>query len=313
MWNELLAEAEKLPEKQYQKDPSLYTKVFNALFYSGRLPYEEFKYPAYLAYNIPPPRPTNPRIAVLDPCLIAQAYLDLGLVNHAELMSYWAKESGDDPVCADKQLVLIYILKENFRAARPLLMRLKKTIHQRSWAEKYLKLLDDKSALGQEESLSRIRKVMIDSDFREDEELLIRLTNDAQFDYEGVFNRLLEKNKHNKMAFEYLMSYYLLTGQTQKVEENLPRLSCFAYPGIPHNYQEAVLINMIKGNAMPQKLPEKMDKALADKYRYFYETYRKYKFSDIDTLNELKDKHPGSYFIYYLKLRLDKNEKYSQI
>ena len=44
------------------------------------------------------------------------------------------------------------------------------------------------------------------------------------------------------MAFEYLMAWYLLTGQLDKFIENLDRLDDFDYSEIPRHYEEAILI-----------------------------------------------------------------------
>ena len=53
---------------------------------------------------------------------------------------------------------------------------------------------------------------------------------------------LLEKNPHNRMAFELLMAHYLAVGRPDGVAAWLPRLKDFSYPGIPRLYQEAAII-----------------------------------------------------------------------
>ena len=53
---------------------------------------------------------------------------------------------------------------------------------------------------------------------------------------------LLEKNRQNQMAFEYLMAWYLLTCQLDKFVQNLDRLDDFDYSEIPRYYEEAILI-----------------------------------------------------------------------
>ena len=53
---------------------------------------------------------------------------------------------------------------------------------------------------------------------------------------------LLEHNPRNKMAFEYLMACYLLTGRVDKIVENMDRLRDLGYQRIPTLYEEAILI-----------------------------------------------------------------------
>ena len=54
---------------------------------------------------------------------------------------------------------------------------------------------------------------------------------------------LLKHNPHNKMAFEYLMACYLLTGRVDKIVENMGRLPDLGYQAIPTLYEEAILIH----------------------------------------------------------------------
>jgi len=59
---------------------------------------------------------------------------------------------------------------------------------------------------------------------------------------EVMLTGLLQRNRRNKMAFEYLMACYLLTGQADKVVANMERLGELGYQEIPVLYEEALLI-----------------------------------------------------------------------
>jgi hypothetical protein len=59
---------------------------------------------------------------------------------------------------------------------------------------------------------------------------------------EQILTELLEHNPANKMAFEYLMTCYLLTGQVDKITVNMERLQDLGYQVIPTLYEEAILI-----------------------------------------------------------------------
>ena len=58
-----------------------------------------------------------------------------------------------------------------------------------------------------------------------------------------VLAALLKHNPHNRMAFEYLMACYLLTGQVDKVTAEADRLRDLGYRTIPTLYEEAILIH----------------------------------------------------------------------
>ena len=53
---------------------------------------------------------------------------------------------------------------------------------------------------------------------------------------------LLVHNPNNKMAFEYLMACYLLTGRVDKIVTNMEQLNELGYQAIPTLYEEAILI-----------------------------------------------------------------------
>jgi len=57
-----------------------------------------------------------------------------------------------------------------------------------------------------------------------------------------MFLSLLKANRRNRMAFEYLMAYYLLACRPDKVAQNISRLDDFEYRGIPRHYEEAILM-----------------------------------------------------------------------
>ena len=59
---------------------------------------------------------------------------------------------------------------------------------------------------------------------------------------EEMLMALLMHNNRNRMAFEYLMAHYLLTGQLDKIAQNISALEHFGYERIPEHYAEAVLL-----------------------------------------------------------------------
>jgi len=54
---------------------------------------------------------------------------------------------------------------------------------------------------------------------------------------------LLGHNPRNRMAFEYLMACYLVTGRVERIVDNMKRLRDLGYEKIPTLYEEAILIH----------------------------------------------------------------------
>ncbi len=111
---------------------------------------------------------------------------------------------------------------------------------------------------------------------------------------------LVEHNPRNKMAFEYLMACYLLTGQVDKIVENMERLRDLGYPRIPTLYEEAILIyygskgrqvDLAKFNISPETLR---------RYEAFVQTANAMQPQNKEAvLNRLVRDFGTSYFFFY--------------
>lgn len=200
--------------------------VNRALYHTGRLPYDMFAYPQH------------PDVLLLTAEEHISAhwkrfdtYLDLGLVNMAEHEATQSLEVlGDRPLLLQR-LALINMVKDNSGAARSYLGALRKTLFYNDWADVRLERLDSDTSFSQDDRVRHLRRMM--------------LTNDYDFSFlttKEMFAILLSENKQNRMAFEYLMALYLLTGRLDEFVQNLPRLDDFDYPQIPPLYEQAVLL-----------------------------------------------------------------------
>jgi hypothetical protein len=69
-----------------------------------------------------------------------------------------------------------------------------------------------------------------------------------EIDAEEFLQILLERNPHNKMAFELLMAHYLCDGRPEEVVANLSRLKDFSYPRVPRYFQEALAVHSLSSD-----------------------------------------------------------------
>ena len=120
-----------------------------------------------------------------------------------------------------------------------LINALSKTLFHADWADKYLEKLKSDPTLERDEEIQQLRRVMLAKDYGSDKSAPDR-----------VLLNLLDTNKQNRMAFEYLMATYLLQRQAGLVSfiHNLHRLKDFNYPKIPRLYEEAIIVYMIETN-----------------------------------------------------------------
>ena len=222
-WDRVLAEAERGPRERF----SMLTvqDINRALYETGRLGDELFAYPQ------------NPRMLVafgvttsLHPAY-RELLFSLGAVNTAEHAAYEVLEySGARPHTL-RLLAKIYLVKNQPQTARVFLNALKKDVIHRQWAQEYLARIDEDPTMSSDEELNRIRSLM-------PTENMI-----SSGEPEATLVELLKRNRRNKMAYEYLMAFYLYTGQTMRVASTVRRMKeDFGYDRIPRHFAEAILI-----------------------------------------------------------------------
>jgi hypothetical protein len=130
-----------------------------------------------------------------------------------------------------KELAFINMVKGNTGAARTYLGALSKTLFDSEWADDYIGRLKSDPNLSTDGEIQRVRGLMMEKEY-----------GSLSFENIDMLAALLEKNKQNQMAFEYLMACYLVTAQLDKLVENIGRLDDFDYPQVPRLYEEAILI-----------------------------------------------------------------------
>jgi hypothetical protein len=116
-----------------------------------------------------------------------------------------------------------------------------------------------------------------------------------------MFLDLFDKNSRNRMAFEYLEAYYLLTNQLDKFIGALGRLDDFDYSGLPRAYEEAILLY----SYLTKKKIEIPGCEISVKSRERFDGFNniyigRYRASKMLALNELAKDYGDSYFFYYL-------------
>jgi hypothetical protein len=115
-----------------------------------------------------------------------------------------------------------------------------------------------------------------------------------------MLSDLLEKNRQNRMAFEYLMAWYLLTRQLDKFIQNLDRLDDFDYLEIPRHYGEAILLYMFDRRKPVKLHSHRLSSELPQRFKGFLQVYNRYGEDKRAPFNELAKNYGNSYFFYYV-------------
>ena len=229
MWHKVIEEVDRMPLKEY--NVLINHEINKALYYEGRLLYEMFSYPqVFQSLLTLGPFILNTKILALSEfILISDTCFRLGLLNYAEHAAHEALETlGERPIIL-KQLIIINIIQRDFNVAEMFLNKLSKDLIYGKKAGQYKKLLagDDPALL---DEIIRCKPAsIIDKEY------------DMNTSFDLLFKGLVD-NKVNHMGFEYLMAYYLLSFQFDKITNNFHLLDDYNYPDIPRNIEEALVI-----------------------------------------------------------------------
>ncbi|MGD1000325.1 MAG: DUF6057 family protein [Candidatus Brocadiia bacterium] len=219
-WDQILREAEHLSRSQY--NPTINWEVKRALYHTGRMPeglFEYVQYPGSLVSLVPTAGGEASDI-----------WIELGDVAEAEHLAYETLEIDGERPRNLQRVALINMVKGKTEAARVFLGALALDPVCGRWGTLGLERLEADPQLSTDPEVQRLR--------------FFRPTRDTvKFNsVEDKLLALLEANRRNRMAFEYLMSHYLLSRQLDKFALNIRRLDDFDYPAVPRLYEEAILV-----------------------------------------------------------------------
>jgi hypothetical protein len=111
-----------------------------------------------------------------------------------------------------------------------------------------------------------------------------------------VLPALVEQGSGNRMAFEYLMAWYMMNKRLDKFVQNLARLPDFGYTAVPPLYQEAALIY---GTRHPIPAAAVSPEA-QQRIRQFSDIFNRYGRNKEAAFRELAGNFAGSYFFYFI-------------
>ena len=161
---------------------------------------------------------------------ISELWLELGLVSAAQHYASEALELRGPRPWILRQLARICLLKDQPLASRVFLNRLKAFPSQRDWAERRLVAIDSGVA-PPDEDLAPIRRLGLSSDL---------VSNN--WAVPEFLHHLLQANRTNRMAFEFLIAHYLLSFQLEQFVVELDHLDAFNDQHLPRHYEEALLL-----------------------------------------------------------------------
>jgi hypothetical protein len=235
LWNDILQKKRSFLFKNFPNNKSLTAlmathTLYRALYHTGRLGTDMFSFP-----QIADPEPLllwKNSISNYFPdwAVSLETAMDLGAVNFAEHIAGEAMENmGPLPFLLFRR-TLIQAAKRNDECAHVYLNKLKQMPGFRALTRRFERGADT-ADFSQDTGVVRLRSCLDTADY------VFNRVNE-----ETALLNLLKSNPRNRMAYEYLMAYYLLSFRPDLVVRNLYRLDDLGYTKIPALYEEALEI-----------------------------------------------------------------------
>jgi hypothetical protein len=285
MWPEVLHTARQI-RPQYYNTLCIHS-VDRALYHCGQLGDEMFRYPqslsSLLLIGIKTEVPSDTMFIK-----VSQFFLELGHIAEAERLAFeYLEIVGSNPIVLE-QLATIKLVKGQVEAAKVFLKALSKDLIFGNRGREMLRRIEEDPGLANDERIQYTRSITPDKE-------------SASSAPDGLFYQLLEKNRNNKMAFEYMMAFYLLTGQIEKVVANISHLNDLGYERLPQYYEEAIVIytagrqktDLAVSGWTPQGKAIQRAKIVGETNRLYYGNEQRVR-------QALGPDFANSYFLYYI-------------
>ena len=142
-----------------------------------------------------------------SPLPTAEAFYHLGMINVAQRSVFEAQEAILDFQKSGrcyKRLAQTNLINGNYEVARKYLAALQKTLFYKEWANETQPLLGDEKAIAQHPEYGRLRQMAYNDDFYFSDHVTPEMLESLYF-----------SNTNNRLAYQYLLAYYLLTGDRE--------------------------------------------------------------------------------------------------
>ena len=142
-----------------------------------------------------------------SPLPTAEAFYQLGMTYVAQRTVFEAQEAILDFQMSGrcyKRLAQTNLINGNYEVARKYLSALQKTLFYRNWANETLPLLGDEEAIARHPEYGRLRQWAYKEDFYFSDHVTPEMLESLFF-----------SNTDNRLAYEYLVAYYMLTGDRE--------------------------------------------------------------------------------------------------
>ncbi|MDR0749993.1 MAG: DUF6057 family protein [Tannerellaceae bacterium] len=224
------------------------------------------------------------------PMMAGEVYYHLGFINTAQRFAFEAMEAIPDyqkSARAIKRLAETNLINGEYAVTRKYLQILRHTLYYSKWAVQTLALLEDEGKIDFNPEWHTLRTCRTHTHFLFSEQ-----------EKSQMLGILLQQNLTNRMAYEYLMAYCLLTKDLQHFYTYYPLGKEIAYRQIPVSYQEALIYLWGLSNNNPATIPYPVSNEVKRRVQEYGKIYTTCQHSE----PMLRPQYADTYW-YYLHFR----------
>ncbi len=289
-WEEVLKFAERKPPRNY-----LSLAMLNlSLAKTGQMGNRMFNYDQHGINGLF--LPFNKEYVA--PVMGNEVFYHLGLTNASQEYAFESMEtipSMGKSARLIKRLAETNLINGQYNVSEKYLKLLEKTIFYRKWAKEALTYLGDEEKINNDPDWGEKRRFMVKSDY------FFHVRN-----MEASLNRMVKEHPDNKIAFEYLMAFYMINKDLRNFMNCIPSMEKINYKAVPVSYQEAILYIIGLTESDPfAKSPGYISDGTKSKMKAYADIYTSYP----DAKERLKKNFEGTYWYYLHFGELEKSEE----
>lgn len=221
------------------------------------------------------------------PFIVGEVYYQLGFINTSMRYAFEAMEAIPDykkSSRAIKRIAEVNLLNGENRVAVKYLHLLQHTLFYSKWATETLDCVGNDKKINQNPEWASLRRYRLSKDFLFSEQ-----------EKDQMLGLLFTHCTSNRMAYEYLMAYTLLTKDLNHFVEYFPLGKSLGYKEIPAHYQEALLFAWANKNPNSDQIPWPINPVIKQNLSRYAELYS----SKENTETQIYNGFSQTYWYYY--------------
>jgi hypothetical protein len=211
----------------------------------------------------------------------------LGLTNASQEYAFECMETIPNmgkSVRTIKRLAETNLINGQYNVSEKYLKLLERTMFYRKWAKKTMTFLKDEEKINNDPDWGEKRKFMVRNDY------FFHVKN-----MEAVLNRMVKEHPDNRMAFEYLMAFYMINKDLRNFSNCIPIMEKMQYNTVPISYQEAIMYIIALNNEDPMtSSPVYISQDTKLRMKAYADIYTTYP----DARERLEKRFSGTYWYY---------------